>query len=196
MHVLSNCNKFYFTFEFEVGMSVQIYQIFERDWIHICHLSNKSNLNTDKPKIFELDHDIYYISWPKYLSTLQQTRQKAEVCSNTSYQTNQENWLSKPNWNVVQNINKQGHELAKASRCLFLLCFGISTENLVVNQLTLFLGHQTLNSQFLLPPFHLLLITHLIIMASCLHFVYISLCASLNKSVLNWTQCQLFCYSS
>ncbi len=77
-------------------MSVQIYQIFERDRIPICHLSNKLNLNTDKPKIFELDHDLYYRSWPNYLSTLQQARQKAEVCSNTSYKTNQENLVSKP----------------------------------------------------------------------------------------------------
>jgi hypothetical protein len=120
MYRLGNCNKFYFTFKFEVHLQVQIYQIFERDRIPICYLSNKSNLNTDKPKIFELDHDLYYISWPKYLSTLQQARQKAEAFSNTSYKTNQENWVSKPNWYVVPNINKQGRELAKSSRCLFL----------------------------------------------------------------------------
>jgi hypothetical protein len=43
-----NCDKFYFTFKFEV----QIYQIFERALIPICHLWNKSNLNTNKPKRF------------------------------------------------------------------------------------------------------------------------------------------------
>ncbi len=51
---LSNCNNFYFTFEFKVQMWVQIYQIFERDQIPICHLSNKSNPNTDKPKGFQI----------------------------------------------------------------------------------------------------------------------------------------------
>jgi hypothetical protein len=33
-------------------MWVQIFWIFERDWITICHSSNKSDLNTDKPKDF------------------------------------------------------------------------------------------------------------------------------------------------
>ncbi len=47
--VQGNCDKFYFTFELEVRMWVQIYQIFEGDRIPIRHLSNKSDLNTDKP---------------------------------------------------------------------------------------------------------------------------------------------------
>ncbi len=47
-----NCNNFYFTFEFEVQMWVQIYWIFERDQISICQLTNKLNLNTYKPEDF------------------------------------------------------------------------------------------------------------------------------------------------
>ncbi len=47
---VGNCDKFYFTFEFEVWMWVRICQIFKKDWIPICHLSNKSHPNTDKPK--------------------------------------------------------------------------------------------------------------------------------------------------
>ncbi len=35
---LGNCDKFYFTFEFEVRMWVLIYQIFEKDQIPIHHL--------------------------------------------------------------------------------------------------------------------------------------------------------------
>jgi hypothetical protein len=50
--LVGNFAKFYFTFKFEVKMSVQIVQIFGRDQIPICHLSNKSNPNTDKPKDF------------------------------------------------------------------------------------------------------------------------------------------------
>ncbi len=50
--LLGNCDKFYFTFKFEVRMCVQIDQIFEKDRMPICPLSNKSNLNTDKPKDF------------------------------------------------------------------------------------------------------------------------------------------------
>jgi len=46
--MIGNCDQFYFTFEFKVRMWVSIYQIFKRDQIPICHLSNKSNLNTDK----------------------------------------------------------------------------------------------------------------------------------------------------
>ncbi len=49
---IGNFDNFYFTFEFEIQMWVRIYQIFERDQIPIHHLSNKSNLNTDKPKVF------------------------------------------------------------------------------------------------------------------------------------------------
>jgi hypothetical protein len=40
---VGNCDKFYFTYKFKV----QIYQIFEKDWILIHHSSNKSNLNAD-----------------------------------------------------------------------------------------------------------------------------------------------------
>ncbi len=36
-------------------MWVGIYQILEKDQIPICHLSNKSNPNTDKPNSFEFD---------------------------------------------------------------------------------------------------------------------------------------------
>ncbi len=35
---LGNCNKFYFTFNFKVQIWVQIYAIFERDWIPIHHI--------------------------------------------------------------------------------------------------------------------------------------------------------------
>jgi hypothetical protein len=56
---VSNCYKFYFTYKFEVQMWVQIYQIFERYRISICYLSNKSNLNTDKPKDFLIRPNIY-----------------------------------------------------------------------------------------------------------------------------------------
>ncbi len=52
---LGNCDKFYFTFQFEVQMWLWIYQIFERHQIPIYHLWNKSNLNTAWTKIFELD---------------------------------------------------------------------------------------------------------------------------------------------
>jgi hypothetical protein len=51
---LGNCDKFNFTFKFEVWMWVRIYQIFERDQIPICHISNKSNPKTDKPKDFQI----------------------------------------------------------------------------------------------------------------------------------------------
>jgi hypothetical protein len=37
---ISNCDKFYFTFEFEYQMWVQIFKKFEKDWIPICHLSD------------------------------------------------------------------------------------------------------------------------------------------------------------
>ncbi len=43
-----NCDKFYFTFKFEYRMWVWIYQKFKKDWVLICHLSNKSNPNTNK----------------------------------------------------------------------------------------------------------------------------------------------------
>ncbi len=49
---VGNCKKFYFTIKFKVWMWVQIYQIFESDWIPICNFSNKLNPNTDKPKDF------------------------------------------------------------------------------------------------------------------------------------------------
>ncbi len=52
---IGNSDKFYFTFKFEVQMRVQIYQIFKSDRIRICHLSNKSILNTDKPNSFDFD---------------------------------------------------------------------------------------------------------------------------------------------
>ncbi len=52
---VGNCANFYFAFEFEDQMWVWIYQIFKRVLIPLCHLSNKSNQNTDKPKFFELD---------------------------------------------------------------------------------------------------------------------------------------------
>jgi len=51
---LGNCDKFYFTFNYEVWMWVRIYQIFERDQIPICHISNKSKPKTDKPKDFQI----------------------------------------------------------------------------------------------------------------------------------------------
>ncbi len=47
---MGNCDKFYFIFEFEVQMWVQIYQIFERDQLPIRYLWNKSKPNTNKPK--------------------------------------------------------------------------------------------------------------------------------------------------
>jgi hypothetical protein len=37
---VGDCDKFYFTFKLKVWMWVWIYQIFQRDWIPICHLSN------------------------------------------------------------------------------------------------------------------------------------------------------------
>ncbi len=43
---VGNYNTFYFTFKLEIQMWVWIYQIFERDQIPICHLLNKTNLNT------------------------------------------------------------------------------------------------------------------------------------------------------
>jgi hypothetical protein len=52
---VGSCDKFYFAFKFEVWMWVQIYQIFEGDWIPFCHSSNYSNLNTDKLNTFEVD---------------------------------------------------------------------------------------------------------------------------------------------
>jgi len=59
---LSSCDKFYFTFEFKVQMWDWIYQIFKRDQIPICHLSNKLNLITDKPKYFQIRPNINEIS--------------------------------------------------------------------------------------------------------------------------------------
>ncbi len=50
--LVGNCDKFYFAIKFKVQMWVWIGQIFERDQIPICHLSNKSNPNTDKRKDF------------------------------------------------------------------------------------------------------------------------------------------------
>jgi hypothetical protein len=52
---VGECDKFHFTFEFEVHMLIQILQRFERDQIPICYLLNKSNPNTDKPNTFKLD---------------------------------------------------------------------------------------------------------------------------------------------
>ncbi len=37
---VGNCDKFYFTLEFEIWMWDWIDQIFERDWIPIHHISN------------------------------------------------------------------------------------------------------------------------------------------------------------
>jgi len=75
--------------------------------------------------------------------------------------------------------------------------FGVSTENFIVNLLTIFLGHITFNLQFLLLPFNLFLINHLITEASGQQFVYKSSCVVSNKSILNWTKvCQLLRYSS
>ncbi len=51
------CNKYYFSFEFKIQMWVWVDHIFERDQIPICYLSNKSNLNKDKPNIFECDQN-------------------------------------------------------------------------------------------------------------------------------------------
>ncbi len=46
---LGNCDRFYFTFEFECQMWAPIFQKIEKDQIPICHLSNKLKLNTNKP---------------------------------------------------------------------------------------------------------------------------------------------------
>ena len=43
---LGNCDKFYFTFEFEHRMWVRSYQKFEKDWIPICHLLNPIDIQT------------------------------------------------------------------------------------------------------------------------------------------------------
>jgi hypothetical protein len=53
--LLGNCDNLYFAFEFKGQMWVQIYQIFKRDVIPICHLSKKLYLNSDKPNTFEFD---------------------------------------------------------------------------------------------------------------------------------------------
>ncbi len=55
---LGNCDEFYFSFEIEVQRRVLISQIFKRDQIPIRPLSNKSNLNTDKPKDFRISPNI------------------------------------------------------------------------------------------------------------------------------------------
>ncbi len=52
---IGNCDKFYFTFKFGIHMLVQIVFIFEIDPIPNHHLSNQSNLNTDKPNIFKCE---------------------------------------------------------------------------------------------------------------------------------------------
>jgi len=51
---VGNCDNYYFTIEFKNQMWVQIVWIFESDWIPNCNLSNKSNLNTDKWKDFQI----------------------------------------------------------------------------------------------------------------------------------------------
>jgi hypothetical protein len=50
--LIVNCDNYYFTFELEEWMWVHIYWILDRDQVPICHLSNKSNQKTDKPKDF------------------------------------------------------------------------------------------------------------------------------------------------
>ncbi len=69
--LLGNCDKFDFTFKFEVRMWVWIYQIFERDQIPICHLLNKSKLNSDKRWAWKGFHETFchhltIIKWSSY----------------------------------------------------------------------------------------------------------------------------------
>ncbi len=74
---------------------------------------------------------------------------------------------------------------------------GISNKISFVKSLTIFFCHHTFKLQLLTYDFRLLLINHLINVASCLPFAYINPCVTLNKSVLYWTQvCQLLRYAS
>ncbi len=62
---VGNCNKFYFTFQSEQQMRVQIFQNFKKDQIPSCHLSHQSNPNTDKPidiQIIPNQNEFYLIS--------------------------------------------------------------------------------------------------------------------------------------
>ncbi len=61
---LGNCDNFYFTIEYEYQMWVRI---IESDQIPNCNFSNKSNLNSDKPKDFWIRPNIneYLQFWEK-----------------------------------------------------------------------------------------------------------------------------------
>ncbi len=64
---LGNWDKFYFNFVISIQNCDWIYRIFERGWIPICCLSNKSKVNTEKPNIFEFDQKLQLHSsdqWP------------------------------------------------------------------------------------------------------------------------------------
>ncbi len=62
---IGKCNEFYFTFSFEIWMWIWIYWIFERDWIFIRYLSNKSNLNIDKQNIFCVEYAEHFFKLTK-----------------------------------------------------------------------------------------------------------------------------------
>ncbi len=54
VRLVGNCNKFYFTFEFELQIWARKYQRFKKDRIPIHYLLNNSVPNTDQPNILKL----------------------------------------------------------------------------------------------------------------------------------------------